>query len=340
MVTGRLLMRLGVAVLVTGAVLYGFYGLASADYESRADVAGFIDDMVAKHGFSKGDLTELFAHVERKQAILDAIARPAEKTKAWHEYRDIFVTPDRIGQGLAFWNEHRATLERAHAEFGVEPAVVVAIIGVETRYGRNTGSYRVADALTTLAFDYPPRSPFFRNELAQFLLLAREEGVDPLSLTGSYAGAMGYGQFIPSSFRSYSVDFDGDGRRDIWKNPVDAIGSVANYFKRHGWRADGPVVVRAEPVDTRADAIANGALALDQTVGKIRSLGVSMPAYPDQEPALLLKLEGRAGPEYWVGLHNFYVITRYNRSAMYALAVHQLGESIALAAQGVAAADG
>jgi membrane-bound lytic murein transglycosylase B len=331
-------MRLGAVVLLTGAVLYGLYGLASAEYESRPDVVGFIDTMVAEHGFAKGDLVELFAHVERKQAILDAIARPAEKTKAWHEYREIFVTPDRIAQGMEFWRTHRATLERAHAEFGVAPAVIVAIIGVETRYGRNTGSYRVADALTTLAFDYPPRAPFFRSELAQFLLLAREEGVDPLSLTGSYAGAMGYGQFIPSSFRNYSIDFDGDGKRDIWKNPVDAIGSVANYFKRHGWRSDGPVVVRAEPVDTRADSIANGALALDQTVGKIRNLGVSLPAYADEEPALLLKLEGDAGPEYWVGLHNFYVITRYNRSAMYALAVHQLGESIALAADGVATA--
>jgi len=333
------LMRLGAVVLVTGAVLYGLYGLASADYESRADVVGFIDGMVAEHGFAKGDLVELFAHVERKQAILDAIARPAEKTKAWHEYREIFVTEDRIAQGLEFWRQHRATLERAEAQFGVPPDVIVAIIVVETRYGRNTGSYRVADALTTLAFDYPPRSPFFRKELAQFLLLAREEGVDPLSLTGSYAGAMGYGQFIPSSFRSYSIDFDGDGKRDIWKNPVDAIGSVANYFNRHGWRSDGAVVVRAEPVDARADTIANGELALDQTVGKIRGLGVSMPAYPDEEPALLLKLDGDGGPEYWVGLHNFYVITRYNRSAMYALAVHQLGESIALAADGVAAAN-
>jgi membrane-bound lytic murein transglycosylase B len=321
---------------VSGALLYGYFELASADYGDRAEVAKFVDEMVAEHGFERRSLLDLFGRVERKQAILDAIARPAEKTKAWHEYRDIFVTDDRVAQGLEFWRTHRATLERAHAEYGVAPDVIVAIIGVETRYGRNTGSYRVADALATLAFDYPPRAAFFRKELAQFLLLAREEGVDPLSLTGSYAGAMGYGQFIPSSFRAYSVDFDGDGKRDIWSNPVDAIGSVANYFKRHGWRADGPVVVRADPVDGRADALASGELALDQTVGAIRGLGVSMPAYPDDEPALLLKLDGDKGPEYWVALHNFYVITRYNRSAMYALAVHQLGESIAVAAQGLA----
>jgi membrane-bound lytic murein transglycosylase B len=329
-------MRLGAVALVSGALLYGYFELASADYGDRAEVAKFVDEMVAEHGFERRSLLDLFGRVERKQAILDAIARPAEKTKAWHEYRDIFVTDDRVAQGLEFWRTHRATLERAHAEYGVAPDVIVAIIGVETRYGRNTGSYRVADALATLAFDYPPRAAFFRKELAQFLLLAREEGVDPLSLTGSYAGAMGYGQFIPSSFRAYSVDFDGDGRRDIWGNPVDAIGSVANYFKRHGWRADGPVVVRADPVDGRADALASGELALDQTVGAIRGLGVSMPAYPDDEPALLLKLDGDEGPEYWVALHNFYVITRYNRSAMYALAVHQLGESIAVAVQGLA----
>jgi len=329
-------MRLGALVAAAGAVLYGLYGPASADYQERPDVVAFVDEMAVTHGFARDELLALFTQVERKQAILDAIARPAEKTKSWHEYRDIFVTPARIAQGIEFRRANAAALARAEAEFGVSADVIVAIIGVETLYGRNTGSYRVADALTTLAFDYPPRGSFFRQELVQFLLLAREEGVDPLSLTGSYAGAMGYGQFIPSSFRAYSVDFDGDGKRDIWRNPVDAIGSVANYFRRHGWRANGPVVVRAEPVDSRADSIANDALTLGHTVGKIRDLGVTMPGYADEEPALLLRLDGADGPEYWVGLHNFYVITRYNRSAMYALAVHQLGESIASAANAVA----
>ena len=324
-------MRSAATLVVAALFLYGVYGLAASDYAERADVAGFVDSMVADYGFSRSDLLALFGKVERKQAVLDAIARPAEKVKPWHEYRDIFVTPQRVQGGIEFWRANDAALAHASAQFGVPADVVVAIIGVETLYGKNTGTYRVADALTTLAFDYPPRSPFFRNELVQFLLLAREEGVDPLQLTGSYAGAMGYGQFIPSSFRTYSVDFDGDGKRDIWRDPVDAIGSVANYFNRQGWRADGPVVVRAEVVDNRADAIANDALALDHTVGTIRALGVTMPAYADDEPALLLKLDGDAGPEYWVGLHNFFVITRYNKSAMYALAVHQLGELIASA---------
>lgn len=322
-------MRLGAVVGLTGIVLYGFYGLAAANYEKRPEVIAYVDELVAEHGFERAALLSLFADVEKKQAILDAISRPAEKVKPWHEYREIFVTPARIEQGIEFWREHTDVLARAEAEFGVPAYIIVSIIGVETRYGRNTGSYRVVDALSTLGFDYPPRATFFRKELTQFLLLAREEGRDPLTLTGSYAGAMGYGQFIPSSYRAYAIDFDGDGKRDIWRNSADAIGSVANYFKRHGWRTDGPVVVAADPLDTRVDAIANDALALNHTVGKIRGMGVSMPAYGDDEPAMLIKLDGARGPEYWVGLQNFYVITRYNRSSMYALAVHQLGEAIA-----------
>ncbi len=324
-------MRLAVVLGVTGVVLYGLYGRAEADYAERPEVNAYVDEVVAQHGFSKPELLAMFARVEKKQSILDAISRPAEKTKAWHEYREIFVTPSRIEQGIDFWREHAAELTRAANQYGVPPEMVVAIIGVETRYGRNTGSFRVADALSTLAFDYPPRSAFFRSELTQFLLLAREEGSEPLSLTGSYAGAMGYGQFIPSSFRAYAVDFDGDGKRDIWRNTTDAIGSVANYFKRHGWRRDGPVAVQAYPVDKRADALANDALALNHSVAKLRSLGLTMPGYADEEPAMLIKLEGASGPEYWVGLQNFYVITRYNRSSMYALAVYQLSEALAAA---------
>lgn len=324
-------MRLTAVVGVTGVVLYGLYGLAAADYAERPEVSAYVDEVVAAHGFTRDELLSLFAQVEKKQAILDAISRPAEKTKPWSEYREIFVTPSRVEQGVEFWREHVDVLARAEREYGVAAQMIVSIIGVETRYGRNTGSYRVADALSTLAFDYPPRGAFFRSELTQFLLLAREEKSAPLSLTGSYAGAMGYGQFIPSSYRAYAVDFDGDGRRDIWTNTTDAIGSVANYFKRHGWRADGPVIVRADPLDARVDAIANDALALNHTVGEIRSLGVTMPGYADNEPAMLIKLDGADGAEYWVGMQNFFVITRYNRSTMYALAVHQLSEELAAA---------
>jgi membrane-bound lytic murein transglycosylase B len=217
----------------------------AGDYQQSPQVAEFIGEMTRDYGFAGEQLTELFAEVERKQAILDAISRPAEKAKPWKDYRPIFITDKRISKGVEFWKQHEATLARAEAEYGVPAQVIVAIIGVETFYGGNTGSWRVMDALSTLAFDYPPRAPFFRKELREFLLLTREEQVEPLNMTGSYAGAMGLPQFMPSSFRAYAVDFDGDGHINIWTNPVDAIGSVASYFKRHGWQPGQPVVSAA-----------------------------------------------------------------------------------------------
>jgi len=322
-------MRIAVVVGVVGALLYAYYGSAVADYTARPDVDAYLTELAKEHGFERDKLVALFKDAEHKQSIVDAISRPAEKVKPWSEYREIFLTDSRINEGVAFWRANAAALARAHEQYAVPPEVVVAIIGVETRYGRNAGSYRVLDALTTLAFDYPPRSTFFKSELTQFLLLAREEGVDPRSLTGSYAGAMGYGQFIPSSFRNYAVDFDGDGRRDIWSNPTDAIGSVANYFRRHGWTADGHVVEPAVVTSAQADAVANESLNLLYTVGQLRALGTAVADVPDAAEAGLYRLDGATGPEYWVGLHNFYVITRYNRSTMYALAVHQLGQAIA-----------
>jgi peptidoglycan lytic transglycosylase B len=322
-------MRIAVVVGVVGALLYAYYGSAVADYTARPDVDAYLTELAKQHGFKRQALVKLFKDAEHKQSIIDAISRPAEKVKPWSEYREIFLTDTRINEGIAFWRANASALARAHEQYAVPPEIVVAIIGVETRYGRNAGSYRVLDALTTLAFDYPPRSTFFKSELTQFLLLAREEGVDPRSLTGSYAGAMGYGQFIPSSFRNYAVDFDGDGRRDIWSNPTDAIGSVANYFRRHGWTADGQVVEPAMVTTAQADAVANESLNLLYTVGQLRALGTTVAGVPDAAEAGLYRLDGSAGPEYWVGLHNFYVITRYNRSTMYALAVHQLGQAIA-----------
>ena len=322
-------MRIAIVAAVVGAVLYACYRPADADYTGRPDVDAYLSELAKEHGFKREQLVALFKDAEHKQSIIDAISRPAEKVKPWSEYRAIFLTDTRINEGVAFWRANAAALERAHQQYAVPPEVVVAIIGVETRYGRNAGSYRVLDSLTTLAFDYPPRSAFFKSELTQFLLLAREEGVDPRSLLGSYAGAMGYGQFIPSSFRAYAVDFDGDGRRDIWSNPTDAIGSVANYFRRHGWTAEGHVVEPAIVTTPQADAVANESLNLLYTVGQLRALGTRVAGVPDAAEAGLYRLDGTSGPEYWVGLHNFYVITRYNRSSMYALAVHQLGQAIA-----------
>jgi len=321
-------MRMAVGIAMTAALLYALYGLAAADFVGRPEVDAYIEQMV-QQDFPRGDLVKLFKDAEHKQSIIDAISRPAEKVKPWSEYRDVFVTDARIAEGVQFWRDNAAALARAQQEYSVPPEVVVAIIGVETRYGRNAGAYRVIDALSTLAFDYPPRSDFFRNELTQFLLMTREEGVDPRSLTGSYAGAMGYGQFMPSSFRNWAVDFDGDGKRNIWSDPDDAIGSVANYFRQHGWVADGQVVEPAAVKSEQAVTVANESLSLQYTVGQLRALGVAVDGVSDAAEAGLYRMDGSNGIEYWVGLHNFYVITRYNHSSMYALAVHQLGQAIA-----------
>ena len=318
-------------------------GSGWSDYGKRADVLAYVDELVERHGFDRTDVLSWFEAAQRKERILEAISRPAERVKSWGEYRALFLTTRRIEEGVEFWRRHESILARATREYRVAPEIVVAILGVETSYGRITGSFRVIDALATLGFDYPPRAPFFRGELTQFLLLAREENRSPLDFTGSYAGAMGYGQFIPSSYRAYAVDFDGDGRRDIWKSVDDAVGSVANYFQRHGWRGEGPVAVLVEVEGEHADSAANEGLAPNYDVAELRRLGVRVDALADDAlrddtlrddalrddaKAALFRMEGNNGPEYWLGLHDFYVITRYNRSAMYALAVLQLAQEL------------
>lgn len=298
-------------------------------YVEHEGATEFIGRMVEEHGFNREELAALFAEVAYKDAIIQAMERPAERVRPWHEYRDIFITEQRIAQGAEFWRQHQQALERAEQKWGVPKEVIVAIIGVETSYGRNKGRWRVLDALSTLAFDYPKRSPFFTRELEQFLILTREQGKDPLELVGSYAGAMGYGQFMPSSYRHYARDFDGDGLIDIWDNPVDAIGSVANYFAEHGWRPNGPVVSRAAVREDFDESVANQALKPEHTIGELAGYGfVAKQALSPDLTATAMVLEGRDGPEYWIGLENFYVITRYNHSRLYAMAVHQLGEKI------------
>ncbi|MFI8745127.1 lytic murein transglycosylase B [Pseudomonas sp. NPDC077186] len=299
----------------------------AADYDGSPQVAEFVEEMTRDYGFASEQLLGLFAEVERKQAILDAISRPAEKVKPWKDYRPIFITDARIARGVDFWRQHQAALDKAEAEYGVPAQFIVAIIGVETFYGGNTGSWRVMDALSTLAFDYPPRAPFFRKELREFLMLTREEQVDPISLKGSYAGAMGLPQFMPSSFRAYAVDFDGDGHINIWNNPTDAIGSVASYFKRHGWQAGGQVASRVQAGGARIDEGLTQGLDPVKTVAELRELGwQAEDALADELPVTAFRLEGAEGDEYWFGLPNFYTITRYNRSVMYAMAVNQLAE--------------
>ena len=300
-----------------------------AGYANRADVQAFVARQVASHGFEQDYLLALFAAAEKNQTILEAIARPAEKTLAWHEYRKIFVTPERTRAGLAFIREHQQTLAQAEQAFGVPVAIIAAIIGVETRYGQHMGRYRVLDALATLAFDYPPRSAFFTRELEQYLLLVREQGFDPLELKGSYAGAMGYGQFISSSYRAYAVDFDQDGVVDILGNPADAIGSVANYFRQHGWRPGEPVVLPVAAADDANLSLAANALKPDRTVADLRANGFEPAAtLPAGQRVTLLGLENADGREFWAGTDNFYVITRYNHSHLYAMAVFQLAEAL------------
>lgn len=299
----------------------------AGDYEGSPQVAEFVGEMTRDYGFAGEQLMGVFREVQRKQSILDAISRPAERVKPWSEYRPIFISDARVARGVDFWRQHEATLARAEAEYGVPAQVIVSIIGVETFFGRNTGNYRVIDALSTLGFDYPPRAEFFRKELREFLLLSREEQVDPLTLKGSYAGAMGLPQFMPSSFRAYAVDFDGDGHINIWSDPDDAIGSVASYFKRHGWVAGEPVVSRASVRGEHVDEGLTQGIEPVKTVAELRALGWSShDALRDDLQVTAFRLEGTDGPEYWMGLKNFYAITRYNRSVMYAMAVHQLSD--------------
>jgi membrane-bound lytic murein transglycosylase B len=298
------------------------------NYGAHPQANAFVEDMVTRYQMSRPELEALMTDAQRRQSILDAIARPAE-AKPWFEYRPIFLKPARIEGGVAFWNNNTAILDKAAEHFGVDPRVIVAIIGVETRYGANAGRYRVLDALATLAFDYQPRSKFFRGELEQFLLLTQEEDVDPRAALGSYAGAMGYGQFIPSSYRRYAVDFDQNGKRDLWGSPYDIIGSVANYLHVHGWQRGQPVAVRAGVTGNTYAGLIGKDLKPRTTVAEMRKLGVK----PEQEVeaglrGALIELEGRDGPEYWIVFNNFYVITRYNRSPLYAMAVNQLSEAI------------
>jgi membrane-bound lytic murein transglycosylase B len=302
----------------------------AGDFEGNPELQSFIDEMVERHDFERVELVELFDGAEKRDDILEAIARPAEKTKPWYEYRKIFLTPKRIEGGVDFWKDNAARLERAAKHFKVDPAIIVAIIGVETRYGGNTGSYRVLDALSTLAFAYPPRSKFFRSELEQFLILAQEEDVEIDDVKGSYAGAMGYGQFIPSSYRAYAVDFSGDGKRNLWDDMDDIVGSVANYFQRHGWQAGEPVAARVSggsPLDHFK--VSEKLKPAGTTAGDFAQKDVvTDPRLPDDLPVALLELEQSNGPEFWLTGKNFYVITRYNRSPLYAMAVYQLSEAI------------
>ena len=293
--------------------------------------AAFVDYTASTYGVAPDTVRAALAQAQFQQSIVDAMNRPAEKTRTWAEYRPIFITDKRIGGGIAFMAEHRAELDRVSAATGVPPEYIVAIIGVETSYGAITGKYRVLDALYTLAFGYPKRAPFFAGELAQLFALGREENVDVATLQGSYAGAMGWGQFMPSSWRAWGRDGDGDGKRDLLGDPEDVFASIANYFVAHGWERGAPVAARAD----LAPGVAEFNPEAPDPVYPIESLLVRGYAPREGEPmampgqgATVFSFDGAEGREHWIGYRNFYVITRYNHSPMYAMAVHQLAQAI------------
>ena len=296
---------------------------------TREDVRSFSAEMVSKHGFDPVWVDTMLLSATSQPAIIEAMNRPAEKTKPWFEYRARFISERRIREGVAFWQANREPLERIAAERGVPPETIVGIIGVETFYGAITGKYRVLDALATLAFDYPPRAPYFRAELEEFLLLAREHGMDPLQVTGSYAGAMGAPQFMPRSVRAYARDGDGNDKIDLWSTWPDVFASVANFLKQHGWVTGEPVVVPATLFDPDNVILDGSKLATPETVDSLQRKGVEFEALlPETAPTMFVAVRGALGPTYFVGYKNLWVITRYNRSVLYALTVNELAEAV------------
>ena len=306
------------------------------DFANNPNAQQFIDKMVNKHGFDRQQLQEILSQAKRLDSVLrlmdnqaptTSVKPPSGPNGAWLRYRKKFITPDNVQNGVVFWNQYEDVLNRAWQVYGVPPEIIVGIIGVETRWGRVMGKTRILDALATLSFNYPRRAEYFSGELETFLLMARDEQDDPLNLKGSFAGAMGYGQFMPSSYKQYAVDFSGDGHINLW-DPVDAIGSVANYFKAHGWVKGDQVAVMA---NGQAPGLPNG-FKTRYSISQLAAAGLT-PQQPlgNHQQASLLRLDVGTGYQYWYGLPNFYTITRYNHSTHYAMAVWQLGQAVALA---------
>lgn len=312
---------------LTAVLLVAASTLTNAGYDSHPRFDEFAAEVEKDYQIPREEVKKWLTEANRMDSVLEAIQRPAEGVLNWDKYQDIFLTEKRIAAGRNFLETHASTLAAAEEKYGVPREIITAIIGVETFYGTRQGSYRVLDSLSTLAFDYPKR-PLFWRELKAMFALAQTEGVDPGTIKGSYAGAMGYGQFIPTSYLAYAVDGDGDGKRDLWGNPVDAIHSVANYFSKHGWRSGEPVTQRVTVSGEAYQPLVNADRKPNWTVGEITGAGVTLstPTAADK-PANLMMLEGKQGEEYWLGEYNFYVITQYNHSKLYAMAVYQLSKA-------------
>jgi membrane-bound lytic murein transglycosylase B len=307
-------------------------------YDGRDDVRAFIGEMASEHGFDRASLARVFKGARYQPAIVAAMDRPLLEPPKWYTYSRPFLSAERVAAGVAYWNANASALAAAEERYGVPAEIVVGIIGVETFYGRVAGNYRVLDALTTLAFDYPRRAAFFRGELKQFLLLARELAMPPQAPKGSFAGAMGVPQFMPGSYRAYAVDADGSGHPDLWRSAADIAGSVANYLARHDWQKGGAVLLPATIADGRRDAVLrklDGGLSERRGIDAWAADGVSVAdptAGPIEEPVGLLLLEesvdGAESSSYRIAFNNFYVLTRYNRSRLYATAVYELAKAV------------
>lgn len=322
---------------VASTAMVGKLAAQPAPRVLSAETEAFIDEMVERHQFDRDALRATFSQVRVQNQVLGAM-NSQYKPRPWFEYRPAFVNRPRIAGGVRFWQDNVAVLERARAHWGVPPELVVATIAAETLFGKMMGSHPVLDSLATLAFDFPKRGPFFRGELEQFLLLARELSIDPAQPRGSFAGAMGIPQFMPTSYRKYAVDFDGDGRIDLFRSAPDAIGSVANYYRVFGWVTGGPVTVRVSAPADLAEAQAKLGIRPHTTAGALRELGFVPVSEVDAAlPAMVFPLVQKEGTEYWFGFDNFFVITRYNRAIHYAMAVFELAREIRAARPGTTA---
>ncbi|MDO4777464.1 MAG: lytic murein transglycosylase B [Cardiobacteriaceae bacterium] len=316
------------------ALLLASLPAAAASYLDRPEAIALMHDIAEAQGMDEHYLQTLLAAIHRDDSVLEKISRPAEKTKTWAEYRPIFLDEARIQNGVAFWERHAEALARAEQEYGMDPAIIVAIVGVETRYGKVTGSTPVLQALATLCFDYPKRAAFFCEQVDYFLRLAKRENFNPLRIRGSYAGAMGMAQFMPSSYFNDAIDYDGDGVINLWESPQDAIGSIANYMKVRGWQAGGSLVYRLPSLpeghallENHQPHMALAELRVDETLKNDENF-IKWTANHRGEKVGGLELTGVDGKEYWLTHNNFYVITRYNTSPLYAMAVIDLARRI------------
>lgn len=323
-----MMFRRGMYAITLVALCHAPPAISQTRSQTQA-VQGFIAEMADKHGFDRAELEKVFGDTRFRPRIVELMDEQT-KRKAWGDYRSLFINREKITGGRRFWQSNRAQLALATEKYGVPEEIIVAVIGIETHYGRHTGRFKVLEALTTLAFDYPKRASLFRLELEHYLLLAREESMPLGTPLGSYAGAMGIAQFMPRSYRRYGIDFDGDGKRDLFENAADAVGSVANYLTAHGWQRNEPVAAPAVLEGSEAKPPFEASkLSTRYSLEELKRRGVTATgAFPGTKRAIPVTLETRGGPEYWLGFDNFYVITRYNHSAYYAMAVYQLSQEL------------